>query len=87
MISGLARAAASAIVKRIEEEGESYVSRYIDFLKCGGARSPLESLKVAGIDMTDPAVITSAVEDFRGAISEFRKISAEIDARARREDG
>ena len=67
--------AASAIVKRIEEEGESYVSRYIDFLKCGGARSPLESLKVAGIDMTDPAVITSAVEDFRGAISEFRKIS------------
>lgn len=69
--------AASAIVKRIENEGDSYVSKYIEFLKCGGSRSPLESLKVAGIDMTDPQVVYDAVSDFRAAIREFRKLSSE----------
>ena len=66
--------AASAIVKRIETEGKAYVDKYIDFLKCGGSKSPLDSLLVAGIDMTDPEVINGAIEDFESAISEFRAI-------------
>lgn len=66
--------AASAIVKRIEDEGESYVSQYIDFLKCGDTLSPLESLKVAGIDMEDPTVVNGAIEDFASAIASFREI-------------
>ena len=66
--------AASAIVKRIESEGEAYVNKYIDFLKCGGSKSPLESLEVAGIDMTDPEVVNSAIEDFRSAVKQFREI-------------
>ena len=66
--------AASAIVKRIETEGEAYVGKYIDFLKCGDSKSPIESLLVAGIDMTDPAVIGGAIEDFASAISSFREI-------------
>lgn len=66
--------AASAIVKRIESEGEAYVNKYIDFLKCGGSKSPLDSLKVAGIDMTDPEVVNSAIEDFRSAVKQFREI-------------
>ena len=66
--------AASAIVKRIEEEGDAYVGQYIEFLKCGDRLSPVESLKVAGIDMTDPAVVTGAIEDFSSAISQFREI-------------
>ena len=66
--------AASAIVKRIETEGESYVGKYIEFLKCGGSKSPLESLKVAGIDMSDPTVVDGAIEDFASAIASFREI-------------
>ena len=66
--------AASAIVKRIESEGEAYVNQYIDFLKCGGSKSPLDSLLVAGIDMRDPEVVNGAIEDFRGAVAEFREI-------------
>ena len=69
--------AASAIVKRIETEGDAYVGKYIDFLKCGGSKSPLESLLVAGIDMTDPDVIKGAIEDFASAISEFRRLYKE----------
>lgn len=66
--------AASAIVKRIETEGEAYVGKYIEFLKCGGSRSPLESLKIAGIDMSDPKVVDGAIEDFAAAIAGFREI-------------
>ena len=66
--------AASAIVKRIETEGEAYISKYIDFLKCGGSKSPLESLLVAGIDMTKPEVVKSAIDDFEGVIKQFREI-------------
>ena len=66
--------AASAIVKRIENEGEAYVGKYIDFLKCGDSKSPLESLLVAGIDMTDPKVVDGAIEGFASAISQFREI-------------
>ncbi len=66
--------AASAIVKRIETEGEAYVSQYIDFLKCGGSKSPLDSLMVAGIDMSDPSVVDGAIEDFASAIKQFREI-------------
>ena len=66
--------AASAIVKRIETEGEAYVGKYIEFLKCGGSKSPLESLAVAGIDMSDPAVVDGAIEDFADCIAKFREI-------------
>ena len=66
--------AASAIVKRIENEGAAYVDQYIDFLKCGGSKSPLDSLLVAGIDMRDPEVVNGAIEDFKSAVEEFREI-------------
>lgn len=66
--------AASAIVKRIENEGEEYVGKYIEFLKCGGSKSPLESLMVAGIDMRDPEVVKGAIEDFASSIAEFNEL-------------
>ncbi len=69
--------AASAIVKRIESEGDAYVGQYLDFLRCGGSKSPLDSLRVAGIDLTDPAVIQEAIADFGAAVAEFRKLYAE----------
>lgn len=66
--------AASAIVKRIENEGEAYIPQYIEFLKCGGSRSPLGSLKIAGIDMCDQGVVKAAVKDFEDAIKSFDEI-------------
>ncbi len=66
--------AASSIVRRIETEGEAYIDRYIDFLKCGGSKSPLDSLLVAGIDMRDPAVIKTAIDDFADTITQFKEL-------------
>ena len=66
--------AASAIVKRIETEGKDYIDQYISFLKCGGSKSPLESLLVAGIDMRRPEVVKSAIDDFAETVRQFRDI-------------
>jgi oligoendopeptidase F len=66
--------AATAIVKRIESEGESYISKYIDFLKCGGSKSPLESLEVAEIDMSRPAFIEDAISEFEKILNEFEAL-------------
>lgn len=66
--------AASAIVKRIEEGGDDYVKQYIEFLKCGNSRSPLDSLLVAGIDMSDPEVVLGGVNDFADCIRQFREL-------------
>ena len=69
--------AASAIVKRIEEEGDAYVAQYLAFLSAGGSRSPLESLRLAGIDMQKASVIESAIADFADAVAEFRRVYRE----------
>jgi oligoendopeptidase F len=66
--------AASAIVRRIENEGASYIGKYLEFLSCGGRISPLDSLKVAGIDMSDPSVVDAAIDDFKEAIKTFRSL-------------
>lgn len=69
--------AASAIVKRIENEGEAYTARYLDFLRAGGSRSPLDSLMLCDIDMKDPAVVSGAIADFAESVRGFREIYAE----------
>lgn len=66
--------AASAIVKRIETEGADYVKKYIDFLSCGGAKSPLDSLLVAEIDLRDPSVITDGIAMFSDTVARFKEI-------------
>ena len=66
--------AASSIVKKIEEQGDAYVEKYLNFLKCGGSRSPLESLLVADIDLTKPEVIEDAIADFAATVEQFRAL-------------
>ncbi len=66
--------AASSIVRRIENEGEAYIKQYLKFLGCGGRISPLESLKVAGIDLTKPEVIEDAIADFAETVKMFKEL-------------
>ena len=67
--------AASTIVKRILTEGEAYVSKYIDFLKCGSSLSPLDSLRLADVDMTKSEVVENAIADFTAAVRQFKELS------------
>ncbi len=66
--------AASAIVKRIESEGDGYVRKYIDFLSCGGSKSPIDSLLVAEVDLRKSEVITDAIKMFSDTVGQFREI-------------
>jgi oligoendopeptidase F len=45
---------AMSVYRRYEEEGESFVPRYIELLSAGGSRAPEELAKIAGLDLTDP---------------------------------
>jgi hypothetical protein len=40
-------------------------------LKSGGSRFPIESLKVAGVDMSSPAPIAAACAVFKGLVDEL----------------
>ena len=64
-------------MKRIETEGEEYMAKYLNFLKAGGSKSPLESLLIAEVDLTKPEVIENAIRDFSDVIDEFRAIYSE----------
>lgn len=52
-------------------DGKIKPEDYIAFLKCGKSKSPLESLKVAGVDLSDKSVISSAIDMFDEIIDEF----------------
>ena len=66
--------AASHIVKRIRNHEPNALEDYFAFLKIGSKKNPIESLKIAGVDMTKTDAFDSAVEIFNSLIDEFEKI-------------
>src|SRR5690625_5348710 len=52
----------TAMAKRIREEGQPAVDRWLDVLKAGGTKKPLELIKDLGIDMSKPDAIKEAVD-------------------------
>lgn len=67
-------AAACHIVKGILEGKENAKENYLEFLKTGGRDYPLEELKIAGVDLTDPKVIQSAMDMFKEYLNELEKL-------------
>lgn len=63
--------AAISLSKRILNEGKSAVDDYINFLKGGCSKNPVELLKGAGVDMSSSSVISSALELFGELIDEL----------------
>ena len=65
--------AATAIVNNILSGKAGAVSKYIDFLKCGSRLSPIESLKVAGVDLTNRETVDCALNEFKKIIDSYRE--------------
>ena len=63
--------AAASIVTRLMN-GELDPTDYIKFLKCGKSKSPIESLKIAGVDLTKKEVIEDAINMFKTLLDEFK---------------
>lgn len=68
---------ASYIVTNILEGKENALENYIKFLSSGGSDYPANELKIAGIDITKPDVIESAIKMFDETIDEFKRLYEE----------
>jgi oligoendopeptidase F len=66
--------AATAISRRILEQGKPAVKHYIDFLKAGNSDDPIELLKIAGVDMGRPEPVEDAMAVFRGLVEELETL-------------
>ena len=66
--------AACFIVDNILSGKENALESYLEFLSAGSKYYPLEELKIAGVDMTDPKVVESAIKMFDEAINEFDEL-------------
>jgi oligoendopeptidase F len=53
--------ASTAMSLRVQQEGPPAVQRWLDVLKAGGTRKPLELMQLAGVDMASPQPIHEAV--------------------------
>ena len=72
-------AAAIALSERVLSGGEKEVEDYLGFLKGGCSKTPVELLKGAGVDMTDPEVVDDALKLFGELLDEMEELAAEID--------
>ena len=66
--------AALALAKRVTRGGEAEREDYFKFLKSGGSRYPIESLKVAGVDMSQTGPVQDACDEFQKIIAELRNL-------------
>lgn len=57
----------TAVAQAILEEGQPAVDRWLEVLKAGGTKPPMELAKMAGVDMTKPDPIYAAV-DYVGSL-------------------
>ena len=65
---------AVSIAERIEKEGESAVADYFKFLSSGGSDSPVELLKLAGVDLTKTDAFDACMASFEDALTQFEAI-------------
>ena len=69
--------AAIALSRRILAEGAPAVKDYINFLSGGRTKSPIDLLKGAGVDMTDPAPVEEALNLFGELLDEMESLIGE----------
>ena len=65
---------AVSIAERIYNEGDAAVEDYFKFLSSGGSDSPVELLKLAGVDLTKMDAFNSCMASFKSALEQFEAI-------------
>jgi oligoendopeptidase F len=61
--------AAVALARQVLETGDA--TRYLNFLRSGGSKFPIETLEEAGVDMSSPAPVEAALGLFERRIEEL----------------
>ena len=67
---------ATGIVSAVSilKEGQTAVDDYFRFLSSGGSDSPVELLKLAGVDLTKPDAFEACMASFKAALEEFEQL-------------
>ena len=67
-------AAATSLSKKVLEGDSEAVARYLEFLKSGGSDYPLDTLKRAGVDMTEPTPLEETLAVFATLLEELEQL-------------
>ena len=65
---------AISIAERIYKEGDKAVEDYFRFLSSGGSDSPVELLKLAGVDLAKKDAFKAAMKSFEDTLAEFESL-------------
>ena len=65
--------AAITLAERVLKGGDQELERYFGFLRSGGSRFPIESLRLAGVDMESPEPVRTALTVFTDQVQALKK--------------
>lgn len=68
--------AAYALADKVLNGGDRELNDYLNFLKSGGSQYPIDLLKGAGVDMSSPKPIETALGKFRELVNELQDLTA-----------
>jgi oligoendopeptidase F len=66
--------AAIALAEKVIREGDSARQAYLNFLKLGGSKYPLDELVEAGIDMRSAEPVKRAIAHFGGLVDHLMEV-------------
>jgi oligoendopeptidase F len=66
--------ASIALSRKVMEGGTKEREAYFAFLKSGGSTYPIDSLKLAGVDMSTPAPVEAACAAFSDDVRELKRL-------------
>lgn len=69
-------AAAYSLADRVTEGGEAELNAYLNFLESGGSQYPIDLLKGAGVDMTSPLPVQTALDTFAALVNQLETLTA-----------
>ena len=67
------------VSKRILKEGQPAIDDWIEVLKAGGTKTPVELAKMAGVDITTDKPLLDTIEYIGSIIDEIVKLTEEIE--------
>ena len=66
--------AALALADRVIKGGKDERDAYFTFLRSGGSRYPIESLKIAGVNMEESTPVQAALDKFAGIVTQLEQL-------------
>lgn len=68
--------AAYALAERVTQGGKAELNDYLDFLKAGGSKYPVDLLRGAGVDMTSPQPIRITLQKFAKLVDRLEQLTS-----------